>query len=360
MEEIKREPLSNLPAKIWTTAQPKATKLFEGAAYKTGIGKLVAKAYRGPGLVLMFHEVHNCIDSELRTGCSQLHLANVVRAVQASGREIVSIDEALLRLKNPKARPFAVITFDDGYRDTQTNALPVLETFEAPMSLFVPTGMINRKINAWWLVLREVLRTRNAIDVPQMEKTFPCADLPSKTAALRQITSWIGTDQERADAVSKSLGGQLIDTQQLVDRYAMSEVELKEIAKHPLVNIGAHTESHQFLTSLSKEAVALEFAANKTFLEALLERSIDYLAYPYGTEGACGLREAIIASEAGFKASFSTRPGHLFAEHLNHLQLLPRIDVGYAPQNKSALESRINGLHRAIITKFGSPIATIV
>lgn len=357
--ELRDEPLSRLPRKLLDVGRPKALKMFEATATRTGISGILARAYRGPGIALMFHEIQSDVDGELRTGCDSAQLAAIVEAVLATGREIVTIDEALQRLKEPTARPFALLTFDDGYRDTQTNALPVLEHYEAPMTLFVPTEVINRRINAWWLVLRERLQKSSVLEMPPLEKTFICNDLPSKTAALRQITSWVGTNQNRADAVSASLADPGTETANLVDSYAMDEVGLKKIATHPLVTIGAHTESHRFLSCLSEDEVRAEFTANKAYLEKLLEQRIDYLAYPYGTEGACGAREARLAGEAGFKASFTTRPGHIFTAHLEHLQLLPRIDVGYAPQSTAALESRLCGLHRAITSGFGAPVATL-
>ena len=76
--------------------------------------------------------------------------------------------------------------------------------------------------------------------------------------------------------------------------------------------------------------------------------------------GACGQREAEQAAKAGFGASVTTRHGHRFAEHLQHSQLLPRIDVGYAPQSRAALAARLSGLHRAMSTRFGTAVATLV
>ena len=70
------------------------------------------------------------------------------------------------------------------------------------------------------------------------------------------------------------------------------------------------------------------------------------------------IRSSAFSTLAGFEASFTTRAGHLFAEHLRHPQLLPRIDVGYAPQSRAALASRLSGLHRAMTTGFGNPVAT--
>ncbi len=59
-------------------------------------------------------------------------LRRVLAALKAEGRDIVTPDEALLRLADPHSRDFAVLTFDDAYRDNRTLALPILEEFQAP------------------------------------------------------------------------------------------------------------------------------------------------------------------------------------------------------------------------------------
>src|SRR5262245_55906275 len=57
-----------------------------------------------------------------------------------------------LTLKNALAEPEgknAVITFDDGYADNYTNALPVLQKFNAPATIFVITKDIGQKNIVW-------------------------------------------------------------------------------------------------------------------------------------------------------------------------------------------------------------------
>ena len=43
----------------------------------------------------------------------------------------------------------AVITFDDGYEDNFTEALPILERFRAPATIFVITGDVGKKAVVW-------------------------------------------------------------------------------------------------------------------------------------------------------------------------------------------------------------------
>lgn len=61
----------------------------------------------------------------------------------ASGKTVIGLDEALTCLYHQKSfQRTVVITFDDGYCDFLTTAVPVLKRFGFPATLFVPTGLV--------------------------------------------------------------------------------------------------------------------------------------------------------------------------------------------------------------------------
>jgi len=357
--ELNETPLSDLPVALTGYAKPKIEKGIETGAFRLGLMNLFSSRFRGPGIALMFHEIQTDVESELLTGCPPDQLREILRAIKSDGRDVVTIEEGLARLGQQNPKPFALLTLDDAYRDNLEIALPILEEFAAPTTLFVPTGMINRQLEVWWLELRAVLKHHETFAFPPMDRVFVCADTASKAAALRQVTAWVGTDQGRVKELAAALAPYEINKASLIDSYAMDEATLKQFAAHPLVAIGAHTTTHRFMSQLSDDEVMREFKDNKKYLENLIGQSVEFLAYPYGTEGACGEREANLAKEAGFKAAFTTRPGHLFTEHLKLPHLLPRIDVGYYPQRKAALSSRLSGFQRAMLTGWKEPIATL-
>ena len=57
----------------------------------------------------------------------------------ARWRRVVPLAETL---HTPASRNLIAITFDDGYRDNLTVALPLLEKFQLPMTLFVAAGLV--------------------------------------------------------------------------------------------------------------------------------------------------------------------------------------------------------------------------
>ena len=56
-------------------------------------------------------------------------------------RRVVPLDETL---RVAPRRRLVAITFDDGYRDNLTIALPLLERFQLPITLFVTAGFLGR------------------------------------------------------------------------------------------------------------------------------------------------------------------------------------------------------------------------
>jgi peptidoglycan/xylan/chitin deacetylase (PgdA/CDA1 family) len=56
-------------------------------------------------------------------------------------RQVVSLEDTL---DAPTGRNLVAITFDDGYQDNLTVALPLLEKFQLPMTIFVTAGFLGR------------------------------------------------------------------------------------------------------------------------------------------------------------------------------------------------------------------------
>src|SRR6202022_3312562 len=103
----------------------------------------------GAGVILLLHEIHDDLARELMTGCPPSLLTVVVNGLRRDGWDIVGLDEALRRIAHGvAATPFAVLTFDDGYRDTLSRALPILERLQAPFTGFVPTRALTRELHA--------------------------------------------------------------------------------------------------------------------------------------------------------------------------------------------------------------------
>lgn len=57
-------------------------------------------------------------------------------------RRVVDLKTALSQWNSPRSEEQVVLTFDDGYRDTYTKALPVLKAYGLPFSIYVATSFV--------------------------------------------------------------------------------------------------------------------------------------------------------------------------------------------------------------------------
>src|SRR6266446_10029187 len=74
--------------------------------------------------------------------------------------EIIRLSRLLdvIRTGYRDKRPLALITFDDGYIDNYSIALPILRRYEASATFFLPTAFIGSDTLPWWEELHWHLR----------------------------------------------------------------------------------------------------------------------------------------------------------------------------------------------------------
>jgi peptidoglycan/xylan/chitin deacetylase (PgdA/CDA1 family) len=264
----------------------------------------------------------------------------------------VTLDDALSRLHDcTQIRRFAVITFDDGYRDNITRALPILRREQVPFTIYIPTGAITRELYAWWLGLRELFRTNDKVEIPFLGRTFFCTDLLSKRAALFVVTRWVHDDFTRLSELSYIFANYGISLESLCDRYFINEEELPLLASDRLATIGAHTVTHPALATLGGEEARRELADNRSYLQNHLNRDIKHFAYPYGSPAACGQREARLALESGFRTAVTTSHRPLFTRDRLASYTLPRINI-HPHSTVAHLNVETSGMTRATARYF--------
>jgi len=143
--------------------------------------------------------------------------------------QVVPLSETL----SQRSRGRIAITFDDGFRDNLTVALPLLEKFGLPMTLFVAAGLL---------------------------------------------------DQEGY----------------------LSEEELREISKHPLITIGAHGLWHRHFNRLAPDDARFELIESRQMLEGIIGLTVDLMAWPFGE---CDAQLERLSAECGYRAAWSVWKG---------------------------------------------------
>ena len=242
----------------------------------------------------------------------------------------VSLDEAVtLAMRGKLPRHSVVITFDDGYRDNLTVALPILEQYHVPATVFVTTGLIEQSAPLWWFEQEFLIRENDSLSlrVNGGERIFSLNGLDEKERASAEL-----------DALFKGL---YLEEQLrcLEDLRSQSRVEFTwndemltredicALDASPLITIGSHTHTHANCRILSDSALREELICGKETLEDWLGHEVSHFAFPYGGPEHSGPREIQAVLDLGFRSACTTRWGHIRGE--NSLPALPRVNVDY-------------------------------
>ncbi len=104
----------------------------------------------------------------------------------------------------------------------------------------------------------------------------------------------------------------------------MFTFQVKEIAKSPLIEIGAHTMNHVWLRGITKAAAEYEISQSRKTLTDMVQLPINSFAYPYG---ALDQQAVNLVKDAGYTNAVSTIPGIVQAEQNKFF--LYRLRPGY-------------------------------
>jgi peptidoglycan/xylan/chitin deacetylase (PgdA/CDA1 family) len=313
--------------------------------------RLLAPLARGRGVILMFHHVRPARRESFQPNAlleiTPDYLELVLSTLKRAGLDLVSLDEVPARLASA-GRPFAALTFDDGYRDNVEHGMPILDRHGAPWTMFVTADYASGCGRLWWLELEEVVRRSETLSLDEggATRVLPARTPEEKHAAFAAAYASLraGTEERLRDTILAWCRTLRIDGAELVRRLCLGWDELADLARRPGVTIGAHTLTHPMLAKHERAVVEREIAVGGAAIAHRLGVEVRHLSYPVGDPTSAGPREFAMAREAGFVTAVTTRPGHLHAEHIGHLTALPRVSVNGLHQSEAAFRSLLSGV----------------
>jgi len=261
-------------------------------------------------LILTYHRVLTVPDS-LRPDQADATMFEQHAKALAFGFNVLSLDDAVIRLRQGRLPNRAVvITFDDGYRDNFTVALPILKKNDLTATFFIATDFLDggrmwndtvieaiRLCESEELDLRHLglghwrLETRQqrveAID--KLLQSLKYRDLTARNEYTKQIESAVGVD--------------------LPCDLMMSSEQVRMLAEQGM-SIGAHTASHPILARIDAVSARHDIEQGRDHLERVTGHSISAFAYPNGRPDSDYEKAHVdIVRELGFHAAVSTAYG---------------------------------------------------
>ncbi|MYM67267.1 polysaccharide deacetylase family protein [Pseudoduganella sp. FT55W] len=184
----------------------------------------------------------------------------------------------------------AIITFDDGYADNATCALPILQQHGLHATFFIASGYLDG--GQMW---------NDDVIAHARRGGMPPQALDQLLLQLKYLPFEVRLRAARALAPPRN--GDLMMTTAQVQALAAAGM-----------TIGAHTHRHPILAAVPDDEALADIRQGKAVLEALIQAPVTTFAYPNGRPGAdYRQRHVEMVREAGFEAAFSTVPGVAYA-----------------------------------------------
>jgi len=269
-------------------------------------------------LVLRYHRVYP-------DGFTPLYELGVPRSLFEAQLDFLQRHYAVIPLEEVCAGLFdgaplpdraVTITFDDGYRDNFTEALPALEARGLPATVFVTAGHVESGAPFWWdrvatafenapagVVEIDLGSGREPISLSDAQIRLRLIDAVCERAKLMphsEARRWIGALEAELEAPAPG------------DRSVLTWDEVRQLRARG-VEIGSHTLDHPVLSRMESAEAQRQIVESRQLLEERLDAPVRFFAYPNGKRD--DLTPEVVAAVrcAGYRAALTTIEGRASA-----------------------------------------------
>lgn len=265
---------------------------------------------RGAIVVLTFHRVLSPADQQKASSLPGILVgqklfedlsAYIVRCCQA-------VDAGSARPGEVSAKLRVAYTFDDGWRDNYTTALPILKKYSIPATVFACPGLDGVNLPFWPEKMVALLRAQpkpmSSLEIETAIERWKHRAAPERNAYIDQL-------KNNASVNHVDGGDQLVNIQEAI-----------QMAKSG-IRLGSHTHHHELLTMIPASTIRTELRDSKRAIEKNWSGAeCSMFAYPNG-DWTLEARELV--SEAGYKRAFTTEICAWTAE--SDLLTIPRVNI---------------------------------
>jgi peptidoglycan/xylan/chitin deacetylase (PgdA/CDA1 family) len=215
-----------------------------------------------------------------------------------------------------------VLTFDDGYRDYVEQALPILEKYEAPSTVYVSTELMHKQVAPYEFRLAAALQRADCVTVT-LDGVVNEYDLSTENGTKTAYTELRQTVKDETIEARESLLAQLNETKAESFRIMTPEM-VDALDENQLVTIGSHSHEHRPHGSLLDDEIRANMSRAKMELSQIIDQKIRHLSFPYGSVSLVAMQ---IAEDIGYESAVGTTSRTILPRDWNNCYSLPRIDM---------------------------------
>lgn len=238
--------------------------------------------------------------------------ANFARQMTALRKltNIVPLDQALTDITQGRPLPprAVAITFDDGYRDNLTSAVPILSRLGIPATVYLVPDFLSHRVHAWWERLSWALTSAQATSIDVDGARLGLSGPADRVRALNVIEA----DLKRCDSATRHARvDRLVDALEPRGECRTGDLFMNWDEARDLVRtgvaIGSHTMSHAILAREDRQVQRDDLRESRETLQQRLGVPVHTLAYPNGQADDYDTTTIAAAQEAGYTHAVTTR-----------------------------------------------------
>lgn len=225
------------------------------------------------------------------------------------------------------------LTFDDGYLDVLTNALPIIEKYGLHATVFIVSGMVGSGREFWWDSMERIFLSGvplpgslqndllndgevRILKTPDQKRTAYeeiCTILRLKPSGyinrvIDSLLEWAGLDQ---------IGR---PTHQVVNAG-----QLKKLGSSSSIEVGSHSVTHTSFSSLPLEEQRKEIRESQSQISGITNKLVRFFSYPFGTADNFSKESIKLVVDEGYSAAVANIHGNLVLPV--DMYALPRLRV---------------------------------
>lgn len=324
---------------------------------RRGMGRLrrmirpIRNRFMAGGLILLYHRVADVDCDPWSLTVSPQHFLEHLEVLQKSAFPS-RLEQLTQDFEQRKGLDRSVaITFDDGYADNFHNAKPLLERYDIPATVFVTSGYVGYEHEFWWDELERLFLQPGILpdslelridgsnyywelgksacyseDSYQWHRNWQIGQPPPTPRHDLYFSLWQllrpMLDGDRRMVLDELLKWAGAAPGSRPTHRSMTAAEVSALEQGELIEVGAHTITHPFLSTLPINLQQLEIEQSKARLEEILGHQVNTFSYPFG---AYTTQTLGVVREVGFSCACSTIPESV-RRYSDRFQL-PRVEV---------------------------------
>lgn len=244
--------------------------------------------------IFLFHGVIKKKDDDKILNCIKKHITekkfySIIEKLSKKGNSI-SLDDFLYFKKNKKKLPpnSYIITFDDGFYNNLSIAIPILEKFNNKAIFYLTTNFIKKNYMSWTdRIDYAVKKTREGsflINKKKLSFKNNTKDKINFLLSIRKIAkSNLSINSNKlADKIQKKFIKKIVKKSNLPIYKKLNWKNINKILKNENFTIGCHTRDHEILSKLDNYNLSREITESLSDIKKNCKITVKHYAYPDG------------------------------------------------------------------------------